>query len=70
MRPIRLPWGSKALARRRAAAARAWQEQERRAAFARIAGLATAVPEWDGSVDGGPIRRSSITPDRAVPPAR
>jgi hypothetical protein len=47
MRSIRLPWGTKALARRRAAAARARQEQERREAFARIAGLANTIREWD-----------------------
>lgn len=47
MRPIRFPWGRKALALRRAEAAHAWQEQERQDAFARIAGLADTVPEWD-----------------------
>ena len=48
MRPIRLPWwGGKALARRRAEAGDAWQEQQRRDAFARIANLADTVPEWD-----------------------
>jgi len=47
MRPIRLPWGPMATARRRAAAGRARQERERRDAFARIASLAGTVREWD-----------------------
>ena len=69
MRPIRFPWGPKALARRRAAAGCALQDRERRAAYARIAGLAaTGVPEWDALAVGCPIRPSSITPDRSASP--
>lgn len=48
MRPIRLPWRSKARARQQAlAAAREWQEYERRQALLRIAGLARNLDRPD-----------------------
>jgi hypothetical protein len=39
---LRLPWGRRARARRVLAAARAWQDYERRQACARLAELAAA----------------------------